>query len=90
MHTLAKTSHVAPARMEGVTGQCYPAVVPKAEGDTDMGSTSGLCQRDNNEMSLPSLPMSAKCQRQMFFKHRAWPWRHVVLVFFSFLYWLFP
>lgn len=61
-------------------------MVPKKEGDTDTVNTSGLCQRHSNETSLPRLPVSTKCQMQMFFKHHAWPRRHVVLFFFSFLY----
>lgn len=65
---------------------CCPTVEPKKEGDTDMGSTSGLCQRDNNKTFLPGLPVRVKCKMLWLSQHRAWPRRRGDTVIFL----LFP
>lgn len=46
---------------------------PKKEGVTDMGRTSGLCQRDNTKVFLPGLPVRVKCEKSRLSKHRARP-----------------
>ena len=59
---------------------------PNKEGVTDMGRTSGLCQRDSSKVFLSGLPARVKHEKSQLSKHGAWPRRRRDLVIFL----LFP